>query len=79
MGQPTTAEPEWYEYAACQGQGWEAFFDDPDPVAAQQTCAACPVRVRCLRFALANQIDTGIWGGLTPEQRRRVRASSMAA
>jgi WhiB family transcriptional regulator, redox-sensing transcriptional regulator len=78
MAQPA-AEPEWYEHAECRGKGWEAFFDDPDPATAQRTCARCPVRVRCLRFAMANHIETGIWGGLTPEQRRRVRASSRVA
>lgn len=73
------AEPTWYEDAACRGQGWEEFFDHSDPTTAQRICARCPVRGACLRFAISNQIDSGVWGGLTAEQRRRTRASTLVA
>jgi WhiB family transcriptional regulator, redox-sensing transcriptional regulator len=79
MAEAAVAEPHWYEDAACRGQGWERFFDHTDPTTAQRICARCPVRAPCLRFAMANQIDTGVWGGLTPEQRRRTRASTLVA
>ena len=78
MSRPAVAEPQWFEHAACREQGWQAFFDDPDPSEAQWICAGCPVRVPCLRYAMTNGIDEGIWGGLTPEQRRRTRASQVA-
>ena len=73
MNQPVAVDPAWYEQAACQGRGWQEFFDEPDPTVAQRTCARCPVRMPCLRFAITQNIDNGIWGGLTPEQRRRTR------
>ncbi len=76
MSQSVAVDPGWYEQAACQNQGWQKFFDEPDPTAAQRLCAGCPVRIPCLRFAMSQGIDNGIWGGLTPEQRRRTRAST---
>lgn len=78
MSRPAVTEPQWFEHAACRGRGWQAFFDDADPSDAQWICAGCPVRMPCLRYAMTNGIDEGVWGGLTPEQRRRTRASQVA-
>lgn len=36
---------------------------------------ACPVRVECLNEALASNERYGIWGGLGPGQRWRLRAT----
>jgi WhiB family transcriptional regulator, redox-sensing transcriptional regulator len=36
-------------------------------------CATCPVRAQCLEYALRNKESHGIWGGTTPEERRRIR------
>lgn len=33
-------------------------------------CRACPVTVQCLADALDNQMDFGVWGGMTARQRR---------
>jgi hypothetical protein len=33
----------------------------------------CPVRARCLLFALVNNCDQGIWGGMSPEDRAALR------
>ena len=32
--------------------------------------AACPVRAECLAEALDNEIEWGVWGGLTERERR---------
>lgn len=40
--------------------------------AAKKLCDGCPVRTACLDDALANRIDYGIWGGLTPRERRQI-------
>ena len=61
---------EWYEQAACQGLGWKPFFDTEEALGARRVCATCPVRTRCLQFAIDNAVTTGIWGGLTPLERR---------
>lgn len=68
-----STDPAWYELAACQGEGWAGFFDTQEPVPAQEICAQCQVRARCLKFAIDEGITYGVWGGLTPEQRRRAR------
>jgi WhiB family redox-sensing transcriptional regulator len=33
-------------------------------------CGACPVRAECLAEALDNEIEWGVWGGLTERERR---------
>jgi WhiB family redox-sensing transcriptional regulator len=42
-------------------------------------CRRCPVRVKCLEYAIGTKEPEGIWGGLTPRERkaytRRKRAS----
>lgn len=39
---------------------------------AKQVCASCPVQARCLEDALGRSEPNGIWGGLTPEERRKL-------
>jgi WhiB family transcriptional regulator, redox-sensing transcriptional regulator len=39
---------------------------------AKAVCARCPVRERCLRFALDERIAEGVWGGLSPQERRQL-------
>ena len=33
-------------------------------------CRRCPVVVECLADALDNEIEFGVWGGMTERQRR---------
>ena len=37
---------------------------------AKQLCAGCPVRTECLSEALDNEIEWGVWGGMTERERR---------
>ena len=37
---------------------------------AKQLCTGCPVRTECLAEALDNQIEWGVWGGMTERERR---------
>ena len=53
-------------------------------VVAKRICAACPVRAKCLEYALSGAdtwrgITTGIWGGTTPRERSRLRQARKAA
>lgn len=41
--------------------------------AAKAGCEACPVKMLCLEFALINEEEFGIWGGMTPGERVRFR------
>jgi len=43
---------------------------------ATKICQACPVRLECLADALDNQIEYGVWGGMTERQRRAVLKKS---
>jgi WhiB family redox-sensing transcriptional regulator len=70
----------WRLHAACADEDIELFF----PVgtggpalaqiaAAKDTCARCPVREACLRYALTTGQGRGIWGGLTEGERCGMR------
>lgn len=63
----------WMDEAACVETGGDFFFPDKDEhdkiAQAKALCASCDVRARCLMYALDNNIDKGIWGGMAPRQR----------
>ncbi len=42
--------------------------DDTEP--AKVICTRCLVREECLEYALRNEIEEGVWGGLSSKQRR---------
>lgn len=67
-------EPQmWRRRALCAETDPEAFYPDIGESArvAKGICAACEVRRECLDYALAHDQTFGIWGGLTPPERRR--------
>jgi WhiB family transcriptional regulator, redox-sensing transcriptional regulator len=39
---------------------------------ARRYCDRCPVRVPCLAYALENQIQYGVWGGMSARARQRI-------
>src|SRR5215218_1467809 len=39
---------------------------------AKQLCSGCPVRTECLAEALDNEIEWGVWGGMTERERRAI-------
>ncbi|MGY4923644.1 WhiB family transcriptional regulator [Streptomyces sp. 900105755] len=73
----------WRERAACQDVDPDLFF--PIGTAgltlvqideAKAVCTRCPVRERCLQWALdVGQVE-GIWGGTTESERRAMRRRS---
>lgn len=72
--------PAWMERARCLDADPELFFPakggSADP--AKAVCAACPVRVPCLDYALDHGERLGVWGGTTPRERRELRRSVRA-
>ncbi len=70
----------WQYRASCRGEEAEMFFapnyferkeeKDLREARAKAICAACPVRVECLEYALANREPHGIWGGLNESERK---------
>lgn len=67
---------QWYLQGACRGLDAAIFYPDPDAVddvtRALAVCAGCGVRETCLAHALGRREPTGIWGGTTERERRRV-------
>lgn len=68
----------WYEQAACKDADTSLFFaergQNRQVAEAKAICAACPVVHDCLTEALKIADMPGVWGGLTFEQRKRLRA-----
>lgn len=70
-----------YQHGACVGSGRHHLFFSERPAdlfEAQQICSGCPVRLRCLGYALEDAVDWGVWGGVIfwegrPYHRRRGR------
>lgn len=70
----------WLRAAACLDEDEELFFPLGESGAANErqiaqakaVCARCPVRAECLEFALGNGLDEGVFGGLTPQERRKL-------
>ncbi|MFF5451838.1 WhiB family transcriptional regulator [Streptomyces sp. NPDC012950] len=70
------AATEWQERAACARVEPDLFFPERSDSVTRETrrvCWDCPVRAECLAHALANDETDGLWGGLTPRERRQLR------
>lgn len=72
----------WQRHAHCHDVDPELFFppgrDNSELVAAhlravRPICAACPVVLECLHWALETGQEHGLWAATTPTQRRRQR------
>ena len=79
------ADYSWRRDAICRDTDPELFF----PVGttgqallqiakAKSVCCECPVKTACLEFAMETNQDTGIWGGLSEEERRQIRREAAA-
>jgi len=68
----------WMSDALCAETAPEMFFPEKgtSSAAAKKVCAACDVRERCLEYALSNNLLDGIYGGLSPKERARLRRSA---
>jgi WhiB family redox-sensing transcriptional regulator len=77
---------DWREHAACRDADPELFFPVTDigPGArqvsqAKTVCAGCPVRARCLDYAVDNALDHGVFGGMTERERRQLARRALSA
>lgn len=67
----TTVIDDWAERAACkQTAPDELFVRGAEQHRVKQICTACPVRTECLAEALDNEMEWGVWGGMTERERR---------
>lgn len=65
----------WRSEAACLGVDQDLFLAPSRGHyrEGKAICASCRVRVDCLDYALARNISCGLWGGLSPAERERIR------
>ena len=79
------ADYSWRDHALCRDTDPELFF----PVGTTGTALVqieqakaqgleCTARVECLDFALSTNQDSGVWGGLSEEERRAIRRQRAA-
>jgi WhiB family redox-sensing transcriptional regulator len=76
-----SAADAWTLSAACRHADPELFFPDvlgvigaDQALRAKRFCVGCPVRRKCLDWAIGAGEAHGIWGGTTPDERRLMRA-----
>ena len=78
---PVTMENEdWRVDAACRDTDPDLFFPvgTTGPAieqiaSAKAVCGECDAQSECLEFALATNQDSGVWGGTSEEERRKLR------
>ena len=74
-----------FETPACRGMDTELFFvasvrsKGEYSELALAACRRCPHQIECAQYALEDWSIDGLWGGLTPEQRRVYRRNRNAA
>ncbi|MEZ5252247.1 MAG: WhiB family transcriptional regulator [Microthrixaceae bacterium] len=82
----TLANDDWRTNAACQDTDPDLFF----PVGttgpaieqidnAKRVCSTCEAKDPCLEFAMMTNQDSGVWGGTSEEERRKLRRAWLAA
>ncbi len=69
---------DWQLKASCLEVHPEIFFPTKGESnrEAKRVCAQCPVRLKCLQYALDIDEEYGIWGGLTESERRKLIKAS---
>ena len=62
---------EWARFAACGADNPDSLFvQGAAQNRAKQVCMNCLVRTECLADALDNDVEWGVWGGMTERERR---------
>jgi WhiB family redox-sensing transcriptional regulator len=71
---------DWRHRALCRDEDPELFFPigttGPAVVQIEQAkavCRRCPVMQSCLEWALSSGQDSGVWGGLSEDERRALK------
>lgn len=75
------ATSDWRHRAECRWHDPETWFPvgHTGPVVAEQVatakaiCGGCPVRAKCLRWALDTGQEYGVWGGMSEDERRSMK------
>ena len=84
----SAAKPEanrWMQWGACRGVAyqpdwwWPQTAQDENIPVALGICHYCKVRDLCLDYAIQHNEREGIWGGMLPHERQRIRAAQRKA
>ncbi len=74
---------DWRHHAACRDEDPELFFPigNTGPALlqiedAKRVCQRCAVVELCLQWALESGQDSGVWGGLSEDERRALKRRS---
>ena len=77
---------DWRDKSACLTVDPELFFPvgNTGPALdqiekAKQVCAQCPVIENCLQYAIESNQDSGVWGGLSEDERRALKRRAARA
>ena len=67
--------PEWVSGALCAQTDPEVFYPQVGGTVrpAKNVCRSCPVLAECRDYALTTGELDGVWGGLSENERRRLR------
>ena len=70
----------WMDDAACKGQPLQVFFYETHEsnidLPGVAICNGCTVRAECLAYAVEKDVQHGVFGGLTPFQRRNIKPTT---
>lgn len=69
------APPEpWTEDALCAQIGGDEWFPEigDGAAAAKRICNMCPVKQKCLDYAIERRERYGVWGGMGERERRKI-------
>ena len=79
-------DADWRANAACRETPPDLFFpvgttgNATDQIeSAKRVCNQCDAQKACLEFALATNPESGVWGGTTEDERRKLRKQWLAA
>jgi len=77
---------DWRDKSACLSVDPELFFPvgNTGPAVeqidrAKAVCSRCPVTEYCLQYALDTNQDSGVWGGLSEDERRALKRRAARA
>ena len=67
----------WWDRAKCRGHDPDLWFPSDEKRSgykhARRICARCPVQLECLEDAVISDSRYGMFGGLTPTERARIK------
>lgn len=72
---------DWALDALCAQTDPDLFFPSKgqNPKQAKKLCTRCPAIQECLEFAVKNDIQHGVWGGLSVAERSNLGSADLAS